>query len=411
MIPAVAGELISVERARGLVLERVRPLEAEPVALRECLGRVLAASVEAAEAIPPFENSAMDGYAVRSADVAAAAAGSPVELAIVDESRAGHPARCGIDRGEAIAISTGAVLAAGADAVVRVEDTRREGERVLIESAVEVGTAVRRVGEDVAAGVVVLDPGVRLGAAEVGVLAAVGRAEADCSRRPRVGVLSTGDELVEPGTPLRAGQIRNSNAHALTALAEAEGGRLGSAAIVGDDRAGTVSALERALEGDVLVISGGVSVGPHDHVRPALTELGVEQVFWGVSLRPGKPTYFGVAASGTLVFGLPGNPVSALVTFLLFVRPAMLAMQGADPGERRIVARLGADYRSASGRAEAIRVSLEADDRGWVATPTGPQGSHVLTSMLGADGLALATAERDLLAAGEAIEVELLRWR
>ena len=157
------------------------------------------------------------------------------------------------------------------------------------------------------------------------------------------------------------------------------------------------------------MICGGVSVGEHDHVRPALEELGVEQVFWGVSLRPGKPTYFGVAPSGTLVFGLPGNPVSAMVTFILFVRPALLAMQGADPATGRVVARLGADYETAPGRAEAIRVSLASGPDGWVATPTGPQGSHVLTSMLGADGLAFAAAERDVLKAGESIEVEPLR--
>ena len=157
------------------------------------------------------------------------------------------------------------------------------------------------------------------------------------------------------------------------------------------------------------MICGGVSVGEHDHVRPALEELGVEQVFWGVSLRPGKPTYFGVAPSGTLVFGLPGNPVSAMVTFILFARPALLAMQGADPATGRVAARLGADYETAPGRAEAIRVSLASGPDGWVATPTGPQGSHVLTSMLGADGLAFAAAERDVLEAGESIEVEPLR--
>lgn len=402
-------ELTSIERARELVLERVGRIDSEPVALRDALGRVLVEEVHAVEAIPPFDNSAMDGFAVRSIDVAGAAPGAPRTLAVVDESRAGHPAAGELGAGEAIAISTGAVVPAGADAVVRVEDTSRDGSGVLILAAAPPGTALRRTGEDIRAGAIVLAPGAALGPAELGVLAAVGHAEALCARRPRLALLTTGDELVEPGEPLAPGQIRNSNAYALGPLARGEGAEAASSEIIGDDRAATVAAIERALSHDVVVVSGGVSVGEHDHVRPALERLGVEQVFWRVSLRPGKPTYFGVAPSGALVFGLPGNPVSAMVTFTLFVRPALLAMQGADPAARRIVAALDCDYEKARGRAEAIRVRLEAGTRGWVATPTGSQGSHVLTSMLGADGLAFAPTDWDAVPAGEPIEVELLR--
>jgi molybdopterin molybdotransferase len=223
-------------------------------------------------------------------------------------------------------------------------------------------------------------------------------------------MLVTGDELVAPGPPLGPGQIRNSNVHAVPPLAQEAGAEVFSVVGIGDDRGATVLGLAQALEAaDVVVVSGGVSVGEHDHVRPALESLGVEQVFWGVSLRPGKPTLFGVAPGGARVFGLPGNPVSAMVTFLLFVRPALLAMQGADPAAARITARLAGDHEKVRDRAEAIRVRLTADDSGWLATPTGPQGSHVLTSMLGADGLAFAPAGVDVVRAGEPIEVELLR--
>ena len=403
------GDLIPIERARELVLERARPMGAEPVPLRRALGRILAEPVTAADDVPGFDNSAMDGFAVRSADVAGASGEAPRELVIVGESRAGHPESRSLEPGEAIAISTGAMIPAGADAVVRVEDTARDGDRVTVVAEAPEGNNVRRAGDDVRRGEPLLGPGARIGAAELGALASVGVAEAPCAKRPVVSVLLTGDELVEPGTPLGPGQIRDSNAYTVPPLASGAGADLAAVEIVGDDRAATIAALERSLSADVAVICGGVSVGEHDHVRPALEQLGVEQVFWGVSLRPGKPTYFGIAADGTLVFGLPGNPVSAMVTFVLFVRPALLAMQGADPAAGRVTARLAVDYVTAPGRAEAIRVALGTGPDGWVATPTGPQGSHVLTSMLGADGLAFAAAERDALLAGEPIEVELLR--
>jgi molybdopterin molybdotransferase len=397
--------LIEVEQARRLVLERTRPLAAEAVPLREALGRVLAEAVVAPEAVPGFDNSAMDGYAVRASDTAA----PPVRLRLVDEARAGRPAEATLGEGEAIAISTGAMLPDGADAIVRVEDTERDAEAVEVRASVEPGRNVRRAAEDVAAGDTVLEAGTRIGAAELGVIASAARPEVECARRPRVSVVVCGDELIGPGDPMRPGAVRDSNAYTVPALAEAAGAELFSVEHVGDDPAATREALGRALESDVGVVCGGVSIGPHDHVRAALAELGAAEAFWGVALRPGKPTWFGEGAGGGLAFGLPGNPVSAMVTFILFARPALLALQGRNPAAARGRARLAIAYEKQPGRAHAVRCRLELTREGsLVATPTGPQGSHVLTSMLGADALAIMPAAGTGAGAGELVEIELL---
>ena len=403
----MAATLTEIEEARRLVLDRVVPLEAEPVALKDALGRVLAEPVTSADAVPGFDNSAMDGYAVRAADTAGADGGA--RLPVVDESRAGHPAQRRLAEGEAVAISTGAMVPEGADAVVRVEDTDAGSKEVEIRVEVEAGRDIRRAGEDIAAGEAVLGAGDEIGPAEAGVLVSVGRGEVTCARRPRVNLLTTGDELQEPGEPLRPGAIRNSNAYSVSGLIRRSGAVLGTVEMVPDDRDATADALARALTGDVVVISGGVSVGPHDHVRPTLGALGAEEVFWGVALRPGKPTWFGVAPSGCLVFGLPGNPVSAMVTFLLFVRPAIRAMLGASPTQAdRAAAVLDSDYPKQPGRAHVVRCRLELRDDGWHATPTKDQGSHVLTSMLGADALAIIPTTSGTVRAGERVEIELL---
>jgi molybdopterin molybdotransferase len=399
-------ELIEIEAAQREVLARVERLESEPVALAESLGRVLAEPVSSPDPVPGFDNSAMDGYAVRAADTAGAE--RAVTLTVAGESRAGHPADRELGAGEAIAISTGALMPSGADAVVRVEDTDGGRERVAIEVAVEPGQNVRRAGEDIEAGETVLEPGVEIAAAEAGVLASLGLASVACTRRPRVHLLTTGDELQEAGEPLRAGAIRNSNTYSVGALVGAAGAELVGTEIVRDDRAATEAALERALAADVAVVCGGVSVGEHDHVRGALAELGAEQVFWGVALRPGKPTWFGVGPAGSLVFGLPGNPVSAMVTFLLFTRPAIRRMLGARDERRRTSAVLEGDYPKRPGRAHLVRCRLELRDDGWHATPTKEQGSHVLTSMLGADALAILPSASGDVRAGERVEIELL---
>jgi molybdopterin molybdotransferase len=394
-------DLISITEARRRVLEAVTPLGDEPVSLDAALGRVLAEDVTSAIDVPPFDSSGMDGYAV--------VAGPEAELEVIDEARAGHPASEAVRPGTAVRISTGAVVPEGADAVMPVERTTAvtAAERVRV-PATEVGANIRRRGEDIRAGDVLLRAGTTLGAAELGLAASVGRASLRCALRPRVVVLATGDELTPPGEPLAPGRIYGSNGFALGAQVERAGATLAGRGTVPDTPDGTRDAIREALEeADVVIVSGGVSVGPHDHVKEALRELGVEEHFWGVLLRPGKPTWFGTR-EGTLAFGLPGNPVSAMVTFQLFARPALAALQGAAPDAARVTAVLAHAVERNPRREEAVRVRLRHTDQGLEAETTGEQGSHMLTSMLGADGLAMIAPGEGELAAGERVEVELL---
>jgi molybdopterin molybdotransferase len=405
----VPAELIGIEDARRLALERVSRLPSEAVPLRDAADRVLAAEVRASDPVPGFDNSAMDGFAVRAADTAEASPDRPVTLAVVDESRAGRPAGRGVGPREAIMISTGAMVPDGADAVVRVEDTTSRDGAVEVEVAVEAGRSVRRAGEDVRGGQTVLGAGTRIGPAELGVLASVGASSVECVRRPRALVLTTGDELRGPDEPLGPGGVRNSNAYTLPALLECAGAEVAGVDVVPDEPAPTRVAMEVALARDVVVISGGVSVGAHDYVRPALADAGVEEVFWGVALRPGKPTWFGTHDGGALVFGLPGNPVSAMVTFVLLVRPAIEAQLGLDIELPRATASLDEEYAKLSERAQFVRCRLDLRDDGWHARTTGEQGSHVLTSMLGADALALIPAGSGKVNKGERVAIELIR--
>ena len=393
-----APHLISIDEARERVLAEVRPLDTEHVP--PALGRVLAESAVAREDLPPFDASAMDGFAVP--------AGEAGSLRIAGESRAGAPSSSPLAPGTACRISTGAVVPEGTHAVVPVEMTEeRNGE--VVAPATEAGANIRRAGEDVHAGETVIAAGTELGPAEVAVLASLGMPAVLCACVPRLAIVATGDELVEPGIELAPGQIRNSNMYALAAQADRAGAQVVMREQAADDFGQTKDALARALEAaDAVCVSGGVSVGPHDHVKPALAELGVEERFWGVRLQPGKPTWFGSAGDGTLVFGLPGNPVSAMVTFHLFARPAVRALQGADPGIAPAAARLAEPLRRNPKRDQMVRVRLEQSDDGWTARPTKAQGSHVLTSMLGADALARVRAGEGDIATGERIDIELL---
>ncbi len=397
------AELIRIEEARRRVLAAVGPLEHENVPLDEALGRVLAEEVRSQGHVPPFDSSAMDGFAV--------AAGAEGDLEVVDEARAGAPASTAVAPGTAVRISTGAAIPTGTEAVVALELTEGDAATVTVPRS-EPGANIRRRGEDIRTGDLVMAPGHSLRPAALGVLASVGRSAAVCSKRPAVAILATGDELIEPGSEPGPGQIWSSNPPALAGQVIDAGAAVGRIVQVPDDPGATRSALESAAAtADVVVVSGGVSVGDHDHVKGALAAIGAEEVFWGVALRPGKPTWFGTLAvdgRSVAVFGLPGNPVSAMVCFQLFVRPALRCLQGADPGGVRAIAVLDEDIVRNPRRDQAVRCRLSTAEDGLHAAPTGAQGSHVLTSMLAADALALVDAGEGAARRGERVAVELL---
>jgi len=398
------SEQIEIDDARRMVLETLARLPATTVDLDEALARVIDEDVLAQEPLPPFDSSAMDGFAVRADDLT-----RPARLRVVGESRAGAPARVALGTGQAIAISTGAMIPAGADAVVRVERTRRENGVVHVLAPVAAGAEVRRAGEDVRAGSTVIGRGTTLGPAELGMLAALGRARVSCTRAPRVSVLVTGDELLAAAEHARAGAIRDSNSHSIAALARCAGAQVQRSVAVPDDAASTRAAIADAVEdSDVVIVCGGVSVGEHDHVRSSLHALGARRAFWGLALKPGHPTWFGTLHDKP-VFGLPGNPVSAMVTFVLLAAPALRAMQGAAPARDRVTAALEDGYTKPAGRAHALRCMLSAREDGWHARATGAQGSHVASSMLAADALAIVPSASTALAPGARVEIVPLR--
>ena len=367
------------EAALAAVLDRVRPLDAELVATEAAAGRVLAEGARAAVDLPPFPSSAMDGFAVRAADL-------PGELPVVFRIAAGRPAVVPLGPGQAMGIATGGQVPEGADAVVPIELVDDHDNTVSIPEPPRAGAHVRPRGGDVSAGEIVVPAGTRLGAAQVGALAAAGVAEVRCGRRPRLALLTTGTELRAPGEPLGPGQIYESNGAMLGAALAAAGAEVERLEPVDDDAGAHRAALERALEGDVVVSSGGVSVGPHDLVRSVLRELGVDEVFWGVAVKPGKPLAFGVRGA-TLVFGLPGNPVSSLVSAALFVAPALLALQGASaPGPAWLPARLAGSLRRNEARDELVRARLREDG---ALEPVGGQESHMIVRAAAADALVL----------------------
>jgi molybdopterin molybdotransferase len=404
----MARQLIELDEARRAVLEGIEPLTYESERLADALGRVLAEDARSVSPVPPFDNAAMDGFALRWDDVRDAAESRPARLAIVDESSAGHPAARDVASGEAIAVSTGAVVPGGADAVVPIEQTSVVDGHVDVLVPVAEGSDVRRAGDDIAADEVVIAAGSALGPAQLGVLASLGRAEVRCYMRPRVAVLTTGDELVAPGRELPRGSIYNSSAYSVPALAREAGAQVGLTTTVRDEPRATADGLVRALDtSDVVVICGGVSVGEHDHVRRTLAQLEVVERFWGVALKPGKPTWFGTRGR-QLVFGLPGNPVSAMVTFHLFARPALRALAGGDPDDVRASAVLDEPVERNPERDQVLRCRLSAQEDGWHIVPTTAQESHVLSSMVGAGAFALVVAGDGEVSAGERVPIELI---
>jgi molybdopterin molybdotransferase len=388
--------LLSIEEALGRVLARARPLETERVPTAEAARRVLAEDVAARVDLPPFPSSAMDGFAVRAAD-------TPGRLPVVFRIAAGAPADRPLQPGEAMEISTGGAVPEGADSVTPVEAVVQCDNEVDIPAAVREGAHVRGIGGDVRAGAPLLGAGTLLGAAQIGALTAAGVAEVACARRPRVVVLSTGTELRPAGEALGPGQIYESNGPMLAAALAVSGALVERLGPVADDEAALGAALERGLGADVLVSSGGVSVGPHDLVRRLLDELQVEEEFWGVAVRPGKPISFGTRAA-TLVFGLPGNPVSSLVAVELFVRPALLALQGAtQPGPSYERGRLAAPLRRNANRDELARArTIRHGDEIELEALTG-QESHMIARAAAADALVFVPRGEGELAAGETV--------
>ncbi len=392
------AELLSIEDAQRLVLERVQPLPPEPVPLEHAAGRVLAEGSRAAVDLPPFPSSAMDGYAVRAADL-------PATLPVVFRVAAGRPAPRRLEPGEAMGIATGGVVPAGADAVIPIEYVVEHDNAVEIADAEKPGANVRPQAGDLRAGDEVVPAGTRLSPAQLGALAAAGVAEVVCGGVPRAAVLATGTELRRPGGPLGPGEVYEANGLILETQLRSAGASVERLTAVADDDEAHREAIARGLEHDLLVTSGGVSVGPHDLVRRIESELGVDEVFWRVAVKPGKPVSFGVRER-TLVFGLPGNPVSSLVGFELFVRPAVLAQQGAsDPLPRFEPGRLAAAARRSPGRDELVRARIVRSDEGDAVElqPLAGQESHMIARAAAADALVLVPRGDGELAAGSAV--------
>jgi molybdopterin molybdotransferase len=396
---STATKLISVSEAQALVLERARRLDAERVPVERAAGRVLAEPAAGVTDLPPFPSSAMDGFAVRATEAVPG-----TRLPVTARIAAGSPAGAGLGPGEAMAISTGGAVPDGADAVIPLELVEDSGEAVEVRTGVEPGANVRPRGSDVGAGQTILEPGVRLGPAQVGALAAAGVHEVQCAKRPRVGILVTGSELRQPGQPLAPGEIYESNGLLLATALQLAGAVPAQLGVVGDDADDLERAMERALLGfDMLITSGGASVGPHDLVREALAGFRVEEVFWGVAVKPGKPVAFGMRRDH-LVFSLPGNPVSVLVTFELFVRPAVNALLGLpDPLPDYRDGVLDGTVRRNAERDEFVRARSRREDGGVVLEPLDGQESHMIARAGRADALIAVEAGGGLLEPGAAV--------
>lgn len=399
--------MLTPSQALRIILDGVGPLPGRGVDLDEALGRVLAEDIQSTEAIPPFVNSAMDGYAVRGADLEAV----PVRLKVVGDRAAGGTGSEVVARGTALRIMTGAPMPEGADTVVPVELTARDGDFVEIRKTVPVGANIRLAGEDVREGEIVLTTGALLRASELGLLAALGRPRVTVVPPPTVAVITTGDELVEVSSPLGPGQIRDANLHSLCAQVRACGAIPLPIPRVKDDAGVLEAALRSALErADAVITNGGISMGEYDHIKPVMERLGVERLFWQVAQKPGKPMAFSLWR-GKPVFGVPGNPVSALICFEEYVRPALRKMMGHTRLLRpERLAHWGEGQRKSpeDPRVHFHRVLLnEVDGRLW-ASSTGPQGSGILTSMTRADALALLAAEAFDVKRGDPVTVHMM---
>lgn len=395
--------LRTIEEALGLVLEGIEPLEAEDAPIASAAGRVLAADARAAVDLPPFDRSAMDGFAVRAADT------SPgVGLRLVDDVAAGTLPSAALSPGTAAPISTGAPIPEGADAVLQSEHAVVDGSAVTPDRAVPPGMHVRRRGEDLHAGDVLARAGERLTLPLVSALASAGAGTLPVHRRPTVRIMVTGDELLPIGAPPEPGRIHESNGLMVALLAARAGALPSETERIPDDREATVAAVRSGLESDVLVVSGGVSVGPHDHVKPAFEACGVEEVFWRVQIKPGKPLWFG-RRGRTLVFGLPGNPLSAIVGASMFLVPALRRLAGErDAVPALVPGRLAVAAEASDGRTTFLTSRLApAGDGVLEATPTERQGSHMTGALGESDGFAIVP-DGPALPAGTAVDLLVL---
>jgi len=408
--------MISLKEALKIVLNEVNklePLPREKVGLLSSYGRVLAEDVRADFDVPPFDRSAMDGYAVISEDTLKASPENPLILKVIADLPAGSEANFTLTKGKAIRIMTGAPIPSEGDAVVMLEDTRMlsNGSEVEIFTEVSPGENVSFKGEDVKKGELILSRGRFIGAAEVGMLASLGKKEVFVRKRPRVSIIVTGEELREPGQKLSEGKIYNSNSYALFCQAISCGALPRNLGIVGDEKEKILSKVKEGLKSDILVLSGGVSVGKYDLVKEVLGDAGIKTLFWKVAVKPGKPTFFGVKER-TLVFGLPGYPVSSMLNFENLIKPAIFFRLGRKDWNRlTIKAYLKKDIKSKSKRENFIRVKMTKERGEWWATPVPSQKSGVLKSLIQADGLIIVPGEVEKVKAGEKVEVEVLGWR
>jgi molybdopterin molybdotransferase len=393
--------MISIERALELVLDGLAPLIPERVPLAEATGRVAAEPAASAVDLPPFDRSAMDGYAVRAADTAPG-----VRLRLAGGVAAGEVAATALEPGTAARISTGAAIPPGADTVLQSELAEERDGAVAPARALEPGTHVRYRGEDLHAGDVLAAAGDVLTLPRISALASAGIGEVAVHRRPRLHLIVTGSELLPLGAPPEPGRIHESNGLMVSLLAGRAGAQVVDHGVIGDDRDATHAAVAKGLEGDVLVVSGGVSVGPHDHVKPAFEDCGVEEVFWRVRIKPGKPLWFG-RRDATLVFGLPGNPLSTIVCFAVFIAPALRRLAGErDARPRYEAGRLTAPARASDGRTEYLTAALRPGADGVLeATPTERQGSHMTGALGESDGFAIVPEDAGELPAGAPVDV------
>lgn len=400
--------MISVTEAITTILKEIAVLGTERIAITGALGRVLAEDISAPFNIPPLDNSAMDGYAVRFSDIRGATAQNPAKLKILGDIPAGYSASKPINPGETYRIMTGAPVPAGADTVVMQEDTQVRGEVVEILQECPCGSHIRRAGEDLAAGDRVVTGGQLLGPAHIGVLASIKKTLVTVYQRPRVAIISTGDELVDVDEELSDGKIVSSNSYSLLALALDSGASPVALGIARDTREALREKFAAALHADMIISSGGVSVGDYDFVKDVMQDLGIEMKFWKVAMRPGNPLAFGVIG-GKPAFGLPGNPVSVMVSFEQFVRPSLRKMSGHKKLFRPVIeATAQEDVATRQGRQYFIRCRVLKTEAGYAATTTGEQGSGILMSMAKATGLMIVPADRAGVKAGDKVTVQIL---